>query len=224
VYITKSSEKITPFGGLNFCVAQFKKSGLAELIDRHLGRRVQTSGFSYSEIMTNLMTVFLAGGDCAEDLSEHLRGPAGPIKGLRLCSADTLLRAVKELSGEPIERVHPQSGISHPFALNELLNDLLIKALRVIGQITSQSRYDLDYDNQVISTEKWDGATNRSAWPAGMDADPPGVAKNGSGRVALEPFWGNQDLSADHHPDEAERSTGGSVQREGLHLAGDSEQ
>ena len=53
MHITKSSEKITPFGGLNFCLEQFHHSGLAGLIDRQVGQRVQTVGFSYSEIIAN---------------------------------------------------------------------------------------------------------------------------------------------------------------------------
>ena len=31
---TKSSDKITPFGGLNYCLESFHDSGLAGLIDR----------------------------------------------------------------------------------------------------------------------------------------------------------------------------------------------
>lgn len=60
MHTTKSSEKITPFGGLNFCLEQFHHSGLAGLIDRQLGQRVQTGGFSYSEIIANQLAVFFA--------------------------------------------------------------------------------------------------------------------------------------------------------------------
>jgi len=95
MHTTKSREKITAFGGLNFCLKSFHDSGLAGLIDRRLGRRVSTVGFSYSEIIANQLAVFFAGGDCAEDITEHLRGPASQIKGLSVCSADTLLRGVK---------------------------------------------------------------------------------------------------------------------------------
>lgn len=134
----------------------FHDCGLAGLIDRHLGKRVQTAGFSYSEILANQMAVFFNGGDCAEDINEHLGGAARHIKGLSVCSADTLLRGIKELSCPSHQLTHPKSGVEHTFNINQPLNDLMIKALRCTGQLTPQASYDLDYDNQVIPTEKWD--------------------------------------------------------------------
>jgi hypothetical protein len=109
--------------------------------------------------MANLMGVFLAGGDCAEDLSEHLAGPLGSVRGMPVCSPDTLLRGVKELSCPSEERVNPDSGVAHQFNINAPLSELLVKALRVTGQLEEDKPYDLDYDNQVIPTEKWDAAT-----------------------------------------------------------------
>lgn len=156
MHITKSAEKITPFGGLNFCLSNFADSGLAELIDRHLGPRVRTVGFSYSDIIANQLSVFFAGGECAEDLSEHLRGPLSQMKGLQVCSPDTVLRGIKELGCPSQELTHPKSGVEHTFSINEPLNDLMVKALRLTGQLTTGKAYDLDYDNQVIPTEKWD--------------------------------------------------------------------
>jgi hypothetical protein len=72
MHTTKSAEKITPFGGLNFCLKSFHDSGLAALIDRHRGPRVQTVGFSYSDIIANQLAVFFVGGDCAEWSSSKL--------------------------------------------------------------------------------------------------------------------------------------------------------
>ncbi|MDZ7693938.1 MAG: hypothetical protein U5K69_22940 [Balneolaceae bacterium] len=92
MHITKSADKITPFGGFNFCYEHFHQSGLADLIDRQLGERVQTRGFSYSDIVGNQLGIFLCGGDCAEDLAEHLSGPLDQIKGMSASSPDTILR------------------------------------------------------------------------------------------------------------------------------------
>lgn len=158
MHTTKSAEKITPFGGLNFCLNRYHHSGLAGLIDRHLGPRGQTAGFSYSDIIANQMAVFFAGGDCAEDLSEHLRAPLSYSRELSMCSPDTLLRGIKELSCESEQLTHPISGVKHTFNVNEPLNELLVGALRHTGQLSSGTGYDLDYDNQVIPTEKWDAA------------------------------------------------------------------
>ncbi|MDR9363821.1 MAG: IS1380 family transposase, partial [Balneolaceae bacterium] len=95
MHITKSSDKITPFGGLDFCLESFHQSGLTGLIDHRLGPRGQSAGFSYSDIVANLMSVLFTGGDCAEDLAEHLREPLRRTRGLSVCSPDTLLRGVK---------------------------------------------------------------------------------------------------------------------------------
>ncbi len=97
-YEWTSSEKITPFGGFNYCFERFHQSGLAGLIDRHFGPRVKTAGLSCSEIMAKQLRIFLTGGDCSEDLNEHHRGPLGQVRGMAVCSADTMLRAIKELS------------------------------------------------------------------------------------------------------------------------------
>lgn len=156
--IIKSAEKITPFAGFNFCFDQFHQSGLAGLIDRQLGERVKTVGFSYSDIIANQLGIFLTGGDCAEDLSEHLRGPLSQVRGLAVCSPDTLLRGIKELSCPSQQMINPDSGVVHQFNTNAKGNDLLLKALRTTGQLKTAVPYDLDYDNQVIPTEKWDAA------------------------------------------------------------------
>lgn len=158
MHITKSAEKITPFGGFNFCFKSFYDCGLADLIDQHLGERVKTVGFSYSDIMANHMAIFLNGGDCTEDINEHLRGHLHQVKGMNVCSADTILRGIKELSCESVAMDNSASGVHHEFNVNANLNDLMVKALRGTGQLDEGESYDLDYDNQVIATEKWDAA------------------------------------------------------------------
>lgn len=56
--VTNSAEKITPFGGFNFVFRSFKESGLSDLIDKELGIRVKTFGFSYCDIFFNHLAVF----------------------------------------------------------------------------------------------------------------------------------------------------------------------
>ena len=51
--ITNSEEKITPFGGFNFCHKLFNDCGLPQLIDSHWGKRVKAFGFDYSDIFSN---------------------------------------------------------------------------------------------------------------------------------------------------------------------------
>lgn len=158
MHITKSAEQITPFGGLNFCLESFHECGLAALIDRHLGDRAGTGGFSYSEITGNLMGIFFTGGDCAEDINEHLRDPLHQVNRMSVCSASTILRGIKELSFASTPVVNPDSGVAHQFNINAPLNELMLEALRGTGQLKTGTKYTLDYDNQVIATEKWDAA------------------------------------------------------------------
>jgi len=153
--ITHSDKNISPFGGFNFCYDFLKKSGLPNLIDEHLGKRVLTKGFDYSEIFTNHLAIFLHGADCAEDINEHLRGTLKQVKGMSVCSADTILRGIKELA-TPTLAHKSSTGISHQFNINLNLNKLLLKSLLKTEQLNIKEQYTLDYDNQVIATEKYD--------------------------------------------------------------------
>ena len=187
MHITKSAEKITPFGGFNFCFNSFHDSGLAGLMEEHLGDRVKTVGFSYSDILANQMGIFFAGGDCAEDINEHLRGPFEQIPGMNVCSADTILRGIKELSCPSTELVNPDSGVAHQFNINDPLNELLGKALRATGPLKTDTPYTLDYDNQVIPTQKWDAArTYKTSY-----GYQPGVASINNMPVYIEGRNGN---------------------------------
>lgn len=156
--VTNSTEKITPFGGFNFVFRSFEESGLSELIDKHLGTRVKTFGFSYSDIFVNHLAVFFNGGDCTEDVNEHLREHLREVRGMRVCSADTILRGIKELATDTSRLENPDSGVVHEFNLSPKLNDLMVKALKRTGQLKKGKLYDLDYDNQVQPTEKYDAA------------------------------------------------------------------
>ncbi len=153
--ITQSDKSISPFGGFNFCYSLFQKSGLPALIDKHLGKRVAFVGFNYSDIFTNHMSIFMHGGDCTEDVNEHLGGVLKQVRGMSVCSADTILRGIKELASTTTHQVS-DSGVAHEFNINIKLNDLLIKSLRKTNQLDKVNGYTVDYDNQVIATEKYD--------------------------------------------------------------------
>ncbi|MDZ7720814.1 MAG: IS1380 family transposase [Balneolaceae bacterium] len=195
MHITKSSDKITPFGGLDFCLESFHTCGLAGLIDRHLGPRGQMAGFSYSDIVANLMSVLFTGGDCAEDLADHLREPLHRTRGLSPCSPDTLLRGVKQLACDSHRLTHPTSGVNHTFNINEPLNELLVKALRTTGQLSNRRCYTLDYDNKVIETEKWDAVRTYKKCTGYQ----PGVASIEGMPVSIEGRNGNSQASFAQH-------------------------
>ena len=110
--VTISDKKVTPFGGFNFCYKFLKDIGIPKLMDDHLGSRVNYRGFDYSEILMNHLAIFLHGGDCTEDIQEHLGEHLKKVRGFSVCSADTILRRHKR-TGHPY-RSNDQFGWDNP--------------------------------------------------------------------------------------------------------------
>ena len=107
-------DSITPFGGIFSIMEQFDAL-LSDVIDSTLGLRSRTYGYQYSEIIRSLMCVFFCGGSCIEDISTHLMPHLSLHPKLKTCSADTILRAIKELTTDNITYSSPDSGKSYDF-------------------------------------------------------------------------------------------------------------
>ncbi len=110
--IQKNSSTVSPFSGVSFVNNEFDKSGLSQLIDKELGYRASTKGYTYGNVIKNLSNVFYCGGDCAEDIQTHVGNDLKLIPGNVVSSADTILRVVKELATENKEYVSKQ-GIAY---------------------------------------------------------------------------------------------------------------
>ena len=150
------SDKITPFGGI-FPIMDKFDSMLSSTIDSTLGLRCRQFGFQYSEILRSLMCVYLCGGSCVEDVSSHLMPHLSLHPTLRTCSADTILRAIKELTGQNVTYTS-QSDKNYDFITAETLNTLLVQALLTCGSLKAGEAYDMDFDHQFIQAEKFDVA------------------------------------------------------------------
>ena len=124
---------------------------LAQTIDSTLGLRCTLFGYQYSEILRSLMCVYLCGGSCIEDISTHIMKHLSLHPTLRTCSADTILRAIGELTCKNIT-YKSASGKSYDFNTADKMNCLLIKALLATGQLKSGQEYDFDFDHQFIET------------------------------------------------------------------------
>ena len=118
---------------------------LSDVIDSILGLRSRTYGYQYSEIIRSLMCVFFCGGSCFEDLSTHLMPHLSLHPELKTCSADTILRAIKELTTDNITYSSPDSGKSYDFNTADTMNELLVKSLIANGELCQEQGYDLDY-------------------------------------------------------------------------------
>jgi len=154
VKIAIKSEKLTPFGGIFSIMEQFD-SMLSSVIDSTLGIRCRLFGYQYSEIIRSLMSVYFCGGSCIEDVTTHLMPHLSLHPTLRTCSADTILRAIKELTQENISYTS-DTGKTYDFNTADTLNTLLLTCLFATGQLKEGEMYDVDFDHQFIETEKYD--------------------------------------------------------------------
>ena len=134
------SEKLTPFGGIFSIMEQFDAL-LAQTIDSTLGLRCTLFGYQYSEILRSLMCVYLCGGSCIEDVTTHLMKHLSLHPTLRTCSADTILRAIEELTCKNIT-YKSASGKSYDFNTADKMNCLLVNALLATGQLKFGQEYD----------------------------------------------------------------------------------
>ena len=180
---------VNPFSGNSLVNHYFNKSGMSQLVDNELGVRVKHSGYQYSEIFRNLTNVFLSGGDAIEDINTHFREHLKSIPGNNVPSADTVLRAFKELTTKNTIYTS-DSGLSYNFNINDKLNRLNIKSLKLTKQLKAGECYDFDYDNQINANNKWDAKKtykkNKGYFP--------GIATIGNNIVGIENRDGNANV------------------------------
>ena len=153
--ILKSTKTINPFSGVSFVNNTFNTIGLTRLIDNELGNRVKTFGYQYSDIIRNLTNVFLCGGSCVEDISGNLGEHLKNIPSNNVPSPDTVLRGIKELATENTTYTS-ESEKTYDFNINHKLNLLNLKVLQMTKQLKPNQYYDFDYDNQILSNNKYD--------------------------------------------------------------------
>jgi len=155
VKVTTSTENVSSYGGLNFISETFNNLDFSSLIENELGHRPLQSKFSYSDVIKNLWMLFLAGGDCAEDINEHLKSDFLQIPNLEVCSPDTIGRVLKSLSQKKEFHIS-NSGIEHQFSNHNNLNALNLEMLLKTKVLESNKYYDFDFDHQFIPCEKYD--------------------------------------------------------------------
>lgn len=154
--VTYSNSDIKIFGGLNFVDYIINNHAIYETTTQVLGNRGDRAEYSYADMLRTLLSLVICGGECAEDITQHLRTELQQLKGFKVCSADTLLRMQKELATEK-EICVSKADITHEFNINSKLNELLVRLLVQTSQLKpTEKKYVFDYDNQFIPTEKYD--------------------------------------------------------------------
>lgn len=182
------SEKLTPFGGI-FPIMELFERQLASTIDSVLGLRSTLVGYQYSEIIRSLMCVYLCGGSCVEDVTAHLMQHLSLHPTLHTCSADTILRAINELTQEN-ETYRSSTGKGYNFNTADKLNTLLIEALLATKSLKKGEEYDVDFDHQFIEAEKYDCKPTYKKFLGYR----PGVAVIGDMIVGIENADGNTNV------------------------------
>ena len=134
-----------PYGGIYFVIREFLRL-MAPAIDSYLGLRSTFIGYQYSEISLAMLCNFCCGGDRTEDIY-RIHDMIEQKPGLRICSPDTVLRAMTELSVE--DTVYTaQSDKEYRFNTAERLNGLLVYAAVKSGMLHPGEEYDLDFDHE----------------------------------------------------------------------------
>ncbi|HSQ97795.1 MAG TPA: IS1380 family transposase [Rickettsiales bacterium] len=185
--ITYSGTTINAFGGINFADKIFSNASVYSFIDKELGSRRLGSEYSYSDLFRTYLLLVLCGGECAEDVTEHLKSELNQIRNFKTSSADTLLRMQKELAGDKQTYIS-DSKTKHEFSINMKMNKLMLKLLIHTGQINSKKKdYVLDYDNQFIPTDKYDAKRSYKK----TDGYFPGIASINNMPIYIENRNGN---------------------------------
>ena len=137
---------------------------LSQTIDPILGVRSKFYGYQYSEILRSLMCVYFCGGSCIEDVTIHLMKHLSLHPTLRTCSADTILRAIEELTVDNTMYISASSK-QYDFNTADTMNKLLVKALLATGGLKADQEYVFDFDHQFIETENMmPSPPIRSSW------------------------------------------------------------
>jgi len=188
--ITYYSEKINSFGGINFADYVIKQNNLYSTVDQLPGSRGVKASYSYSDLIRSYFLLILCGDECAEDITENLRGELEQIKNFYPSSADTLLRMQKELSTAK-EIYVSASGIEHELNVNMDLNRLIVNFLVKCKQLNPEhDGYTFDYDNQFIPTDKSDSKRSYKI----ADGYFPGIASINNFPVYIENRKGNSNV------------------------------
>ena len=153
--IVKSSQQITPYGGLTFVFQELEHKQIGQLVNNYLPQLPKQSTYSWKDIIYSLWSIPFCGGDSIEDLNINLKQYLKTIPYFKISSSDSVLRRLKEMAKPTKTLVSKYYGKSHEFSINMALNKLNIKLTKRLGGFKGNSLI-LDYDNTILTTEKAD--------------------------------------------------------------------
>lgn len=150
-----NSKPISAFGGINFVFDYLKKSSISTTFNNCLPTLSKQSQYSWSDIFSSLLSIYLCGGDCIEDLQTHLSTHFINNPYVKLPSPDTLLRRLAGLAENNHTCRTKRGHVEHIYNTNPKLEQLNISLLKKFGAFDCDE-LTLDYDNTIIFNEKLD--------------------------------------------------------------------
>jgi len=89
---------ISAFGGINFVFKYLEEGNNNDLFDKYFPRLAHQSNYGWKDIIYSILSIYLCGGDCIEDLQLHLKAHFQRNPFVNLPSSDTVLKRLKEFS------------------------------------------------------------------------------------------------------------------------------
>ena len=151
----QNSETISAFGGINFVFDYLEEGKYKNLFDKYLPELACQSTYNWKDIIYSILSIYLCGGDCIEDLQIHLKTHFQKNPFVNMPSSDTVLKRLKEISEDNNRCFTKRGSVEHSYNRNSRLEELNIALLKKLGAF-SNSENIIDYDNTIIFNEKSD--------------------------------------------------------------------
>ena len=148
IQIKKDSVK--NFGGFYLFLDHFRKDGLDKMANKTLVYNGMLAQYSYADIFSSLMAVYVTGGTCMEDSARLAVVFSEKTEGYTFCSPDTILKMLADFASEDTS-VSSRDGKAYKLNINSLLNDMLLDYRIRCSQVNPHSKHIFDYDNPFIA-------------------------------------------------------------------------
>jgi hypothetical protein len=146
---------ISAFGGINFVFEHLKKNNIDKLFNQNLPVLKNQSKYKWTDIIYSVLSIYMCGGDCIEDLQTHLKDHFIKNPFVNMPSPDTVLRRLSGLLQENQKCRTKRGKVDHTYNTNQLLERLNILLLKKLG-VFEAKELTIDYDNTIIFNEKSD--------------------------------------------------------------------
>jgi hypothetical protein len=146
---------ISAFGGINFVFEYLKNNNIDSLFNQTLPILKNQSKYKWSDIINSILSIYMCGGDCIEDLQTHLKDHFINNPFVNLPSPDTVLKRLSELLQNSQMCRTKRGEVDHTYNTNQVLEKLNIALLKKLG-VFDANELIIDYDNTIIFNEKSD--------------------------------------------------------------------